>query len=302
MDYLGKVSDVSDCFERERNGNGNRHFSNAFNGMRKRPRGELDFDNVVSLAKTIESELIPRLLLQHRSDANKLKMPSEATDVVGSADIERFARLVMEHDVEVATAQVAAIFASGVSLETIFLDLLTPTARLLGKMWEDDDCNFMETTIGLFRLNQLLREISRTFEIKPDYVDEAPSILLAASPGEQHTFGILMVEEFFRRAGWDVVTRSEASVSELTSLVETTRFDAVGFSLSCDMYEPELIKVIQTIRRTSSNPNLLVLVGGRWFVEHPERVSLVGADASAVDARQAIVQTRTMLRVGHERV
>ncbi len=300
MDYLGKVSDVSDCFDRERTGN--RRFASTLKGIRHKSAGSLEFDEVVKLARTIEGELIPRLLLQHKADAIKLNLAGDASDIVGSTDIARFAKLVMDHDVEVAIAQVAAIFASGISLESIFLDLLTPTARLLGRMWEDDECDFMDVTIGLFRLNQLLREISRTFEIKADYSDDPTTILLAPSPGEQHTFGILMVEEFFRRAGWDVVAKTDANAAELVSLLQRSKFDVVGFSLSCDVHEPELIDLIRAIRLKSLNPNILVMVGGRWFIDHPERVSLVGADASAVDARQAIVQTRTMVRVSQERV
>jgi methanogenic corrinoid protein MtbC1 len=299
MDYLGKVSDVSDCFDRDKANN--RRFASSIKQIGKSPRGRLEFDQVVKLAKTIEGELIPRLLLQHRSDVSKLRFAEDATEIVGTTDIARFAKLVIEHDVEVATAQVAAIFASGISLETIFLELLTPTARLLGRMWEDDDCDFMDVTIGLFRLNQLLREISRTFEINPDYQDDPSTIFLAPTPGEQHTFGILMVEEFFRRAGWDVTARMDATSAEIVSVVRKSRFDVIGFSLSFDTFEPALIDLIDAIRRKSLNPNIIVLVGGRWFIDHPERVSLVGADASAVDARQAIVQTRTMVLTGNER-
>jgi hypothetical protein len=38
-----------------------------------------------------------------------------------------------------------------------------------------------------------------------------------------------------------------------------------------------------------------VLVGGPIFIAHPELVALVGADATAVDGRQAAIQAETML-------
>jgi methanogenic corrinoid protein MtbC1 len=300
MDYLGKVSDVSDCFDRERTKN--RRFVMSSNGNRKKDTYSLDVDEVVKLAQTIEGELIPRLLLQHKSDAAILRESSDVGSVIGFADVKRFAKLVMEHEVEVASAQIAAIFASGVSLESIFVDLLTPTARLLGRMWEDDECDFMDVTIGLFRLNQLLREISRSFEIKPDFSKDPSKILLAPTPGEQHSFGMLMVEEFFRRAGWDVMSKIDGNLNELVYLVQKAKYDVIGLSLSCDMFEPALVGLIKSIRLQSLNPNLRILVGGHWFNDHPERVLLVGADASAVDARQAIVQTRAMMRVGQERM
>ena len=295
MDYLGRVSDVSDCFDREKTKN--RRFVTSSLGKQKKDNEGLDPEEVLKLAKTIEGEFIPRLLLQHKTDAATLKLPSDVTTAIGVNDVERFVKLVMEHEVEVAIAQVAAIFASGVSLEAIFLDLLTPAARLLGRMWEDDTCDFMDVTVGLFRLNQLLREVSRSFEIKPDYSQDPSRILLSPTPGEQHSFGILMVEEFFRRAGWDVTSKVDGNQNELVYMVQKSRFDVIGLSLSCEIFEPALVGLIKSIRLHSLNPNMRILVGGSWFNDHPERVLLVGADASAVDARQAIVQTRTMTRV-----
>jgi hypothetical protein len=51
------------------------------------------------------------------------------------------------------------------------------------------------------------------------------------------------------------------------------------------------------MRRASRNPALGVLVGGRVFVERPELVALVGADATASDARQAALQAESLRRL-----
>jgi hypothetical protein len=47
-----------------------------------------------------------------------------------------------------------------------------------------------------------------------------------------------------------------------------------------------------------SNPALGVLVGGRVFVERPDLVALVGADATASDARQAALQADYQRELG----
>ncbi|NJK90043.1 MAG: cobalamin B12-binding domain-containing protein [Myxococcales bacterium] len=86
----------------------------------------------------------------------------------------------------------------------IFLDLLAPVARLLGDLWLIDLCTFTDVTIGLSRLQQLVRELAPAFEDGHDLRGFGHRALLAPAPGEQHTFGMHLVEEFLRRAGWDV--------------------------------------------------------------------------------------------------
>jgi hypothetical protein len=59
--------------------------------------------------------------------------------------------------------------------------------------------------------------------------------------------------------------------------------------------------MIQSIRRASRNRGVGVLVGGRLFIEHPDYVARVGADATAVDGRQAILQLPRVLGLAARR-
>ena len=52
----------------------------------------------------------------------------------------------------------------GASVETLYLDLLAPTARHLGDLWDADVCDFTEVTVGLGRLQQVLHELSPAFQ------------------------------------------------------------------------------------------------------------------------------------------
>jgi MerR family transcriptional regulator, light-induced transcriptional regulator len=69
----------------------------------------------------------------------------------------------------------------------------------------------------------------------------------------------------------------------------------VGLSVSCEVQLDALVSTIRLIRRASRNQAVGILVGGPVFVEHPEMVPLVGADATAVDGRQAPVQAENLL-------
>ena len=119
--------------------------------------------------------------------------------------------------------------------------------------------------------------------------------MLAATPGEQHTFGILMVAEFLRRTGWDVFGEPGLSRADLVEIVGREWFGVVGLSLCGERHLEELALTIRALRRASKNPAIGVMVGGSVFVEHPELVPQVGADATALDGRQAALQADHLL-------
>lgn len=246
---------------------------------------------LAGLVRTIEGEIIPRLLLVHRATA------PEHADRPGVApeDVAEFSRLVLSHPLDVAMSFVAALRAQQVSLDAIYLELVGASARHLGVLWEDDDIDFTQVTLGLWRLQQVLHGL------RSDFLNEIPAaelggrVLLAPTPGEQHGFGLFIVGEFLRRDGWSVHDESGPTTEGLARRVSAEWFDVIGLSLSCDTKFDALVAAIRAIRRASCNRAIGVMVGGRLFVERPEMVPLSGADVSSVDARDATTQVRNLL-------
>ncbi|WP_375459332.1 B12-binding domain-containing protein [uncultured Enterovirga sp.] len=236
------------------------------------------------LSRMIETEIIPRLLLTHIAEPEEGTVPQPA---LTPADVRDFTRIVLEDEVAGVLSYAGAIREAGHSLEDVFLHLLGPTARLLGDMWAADLCSFTDVTIGLSRLQQVLRDLSPSFEDE-DRLHVRGRILLASVPGEQHSFGLSMLESFFRRAGWDVSGGGAHDRNELLRLAREERFDAIGLSLSSDvLYEP-VRALIPALRAASKNRSVLMMVGGRYFVDHPDHATLIGADVAASDAPDAL--------------
>ncbi|MFZ5558094.1 MAG: cobalamin B12-binding domain-containing protein [Pseudomonadota bacterium] len=254
-------------------------------------------DSIGRLTHAIEVEIIPRLILARRA----LPQPQGLADAAlgrnapSAGDITEFTRLVLAHDVGVATAYVEALRGRGVALEAVFLDLLAPAARQLGDLWNDDLCDFTEVTVGVWRLHQVVREFSTGARPDARAGEQGRRALLVALPGEQHTFGLVLLAEFFRRASWDVWSGPVASSGEMLGLVGAEWFGVVGLSISCSGQLQGLAAEIHAIRRASRNRAVGVMVGGSVFIDHPELVALVGADATAVDGRQATAQADSLL-------
>jgi methanogenic corrinoid protein MtbC1 len=243
---------------------------------------------LVGLVRTIEREIIPRLVLAHRDAEPPPARPIADAGTVGKGHVAELCDLVVRSELDELMRYVQRTRARGVPLECIYLELLAPVARRLGEMWLADECDFTTVTLGLWRLHQVLHELAPAFQFDGDPVTEGKRVLLASNPGEQHTFGLFMVAEFFRRAGWDVIDGPAFSARELAAAVRHDWFSVAGFSLSCEGGFGRLADLIRDVRQASRNRAIGIIVGGAVFAEHPDLIGQVGADGGASDGREAV--------------
>ena len=214
---------------------------------------------------------------------------SSTSVVAYGRDLARldFTNTLKEHEVAVACAHASVLLDRGGGMETLLLEVLAPAARRLGDLWTRDACTFVDVTAGLGRLHEVLHAIDPGGQAAA-----APAnghrILLAACLGEQHTFGLAMVAELFRHAGWQVWQEHGAPSALLAQAVRRDWFDVGGLSASCEDRLNAVADTIRMIRRGSRNRAVRVLVGGYVFTCHPELAAWVGADAIAFDGRQAV--------------
>lgn len=242
----------------------------------------------VLLAKAVEYEIIPRLMLAHRVSHEGGVQPVSEGRQVSAEDVIPFAGMVLHEDDDALRSFVAALRGRGVSTESIFLDLLAPVARYLGELWERDLCSFTEVTVALGRLQQLLRENSNAFSQfdREGGRAHARRVLLMPCPGEQHTFGLSLVGEFFHRAGWEVITSFVAS-DGAPGMVQKDWYDVVGFSLACETGIERLSDTMAQVRRKSLNPGVSIIAGGAIFALRPDFGHQLPADAIITDGPAA---------------
>jgi MerR family transcriptional regulator, light-induced transcriptional regulator len=245
----------------------------------------------VGMVHTIRTRIIPRLVLALRSTP---KPPSPAEKQRPDA-IAQFAALVLGERDDAAFAFVQDVISQGTPVQSVFLDLLAPTAQHLGELWESDATDFASVTLGVGRLQMILRRLGEAFLEQGSQADGGESALLTTIPGEQHSFGLSMVAEFFRRAGWNLCTGPFGSHQELTSLVHSHWFDVVGFSVSSDRRLDELKQDICDIRRDSRNRHVGIMLGGPMMVRQPDLLVSMGADMMSADAATAPQQARELI-------
>jgi methanogenic corrinoid protein MtbC1 len=254
------------------------------------------------LISMVESEIIPRLLLAHRSGFVPPPPIVDPDGLLGPETTETFARMAVCREPDSLIAFVGGLLQAGVSLDTIYTELLVPAARRLGDYWDEDTASFTDVTIGLGRLQQVVRALGWKTPSAHDNARLGRSAFFALGPGEQHMFGLFIVEDFFRRAGWRTWIETAATSLEIIETVRGHWFDMFGMSLSVDTHIDDVAQTIRAVRAASRNPNLFVMVGGRVFLDQPELLARVAADAMASSGGEALLIANHALLTAEKRV
>jgi methanogenic corrinoid protein MtbC1 len=178
---------------------------------------------------------------------------------------------------------------------SLYLGIITEAARRLGALWDEDRCHFADVTISMGRLQQVVRAISPKFQSAALSRPQTDAILLAPAPGEQHSFGLVILSEFVLREGWHVVGGPISSRNDTADVVRATWVDVVGFSIGSNARVPALTSCIRDVRSASVNTDIKVMVGGSLLLTQPGVLKEVGGDASATDATGAVRVARGLL-------
>ncbi|MBR0656245.1 BLUF domain-containing protein [Plastoroseomonas arctica] len=224
---------------------------------------------------------------------------------VGAADDERspvnpraaeLAELLLASDEGAALDLIRELRGNHGDPRRLYAPVFEPAARRLGDLWNDDICTEVEITLALCRLQTAVRLLGA--DAPPAVLQRGrPNVLVAPVPGELHHLVAALDSEWLWSAGWAPQTEYPANDRALQELLSASWIDVLDLSLSAAFRRPDslpqLSRSIAQARRASRNPALLVVVGGRAFVEDQTAGAHVGADqasATAAELDQRIMQ------------
>lgn len=246
------------------------------------------------LAELVAERIIPQLVKLHSEvlpEALPIEHVVEAL-APSRSDISGLAHVVLGSDLEAAAAYVLVLRDRGLAMETLFLELLEPAARHLGQMWDNDECDFIDVTLGVARLQKLLATFNGS-HVLPD-LDTRRQVLLAVTPGDQHYFGATMVERFLHASGWTVETAFDRSAAEIAHAARAEWFAVAGLTVGSERSLPALQDTIRQIRRESRNQMIGIMVGGPLFTANPGLAQEIGADGTASNAPTAVLMAQKL--------
>jgi methanogenic corrinoid protein MtbC1 len=234
------------------------------------------------LNRLVETEILPRLALARG-------VATQSPRATGSPrDAEELVSLLISQEADVAVAFLFAMRDRGATAEGLFLGVVSDAARQLGMMWEEDRCDFMQVSISMGRLQQVVRALSPGFQTASIQRPRTQRVFLLPAPGGQHTFGLMLLSEFFCRAGWHVGGGPALAAQDVAATVRDVWYDVVGFSIGSERQLESTANCVHAVRRASRNRDVSVMVGGPLLLLRPDLALRVGADAAAADAPSAV--------------
>lgn len=163
--------------------------------------------------------------------------------------------------------------------------------------WLSDRLDFTTTVFIFWNVQRFLNRIKkRQIENQNSYGNDAPSLVIAASPGTQHNFGVMVLSDFFEIDGWRVKTLQDGKEDLIFDAVQERRVDVLGLSVGHDAALQYLSEHIVRARSLSRNPNLRVILGGNIFSEPKKQYDWLGADFVALSAEEAVLYCREIVK------
>ena len=183
---------------------------------------------------------------------------------------------------------VDALLSEGFAQERIFLELITPAARHLGTLWDNDLCSFTDVTCGLAIMHQVIYRLGYEFRDGPHDKGVQSNVLVCCAPGSLHLLGATIVGDLFRREGASVVIEISSTEQELVRAVANEWFDVIGISVSIESQLLQLKSLVQALKANSGNPNVKVILGGPIFMLVSVTADMFNADVISNNPQEVL--------------
>jgi methanogenic corrinoid protein MtbC1 len=242
-----------------------------------------------SLLEVIELQIIPRLVDSHPALGPLTVQKHSLVFDPDPLEIAAFAQLCIQAHPKAPAQRIEQWVQQGFAIDDIFLKLIAPVARHLGWMWEQDDVDFSQVSLGLIRLQQITHMLGYTYQSGPRSAGVVRRMMIGSAPGSQHLLGLSMVAEFFRKDGWQVVVEIADSGDGLLQAVGSEWFDLVGLSVGLSGQLPMLPELIAQLKAASRNVAVPVILGGPAFLGSKAKGPDFGADGVSTDAADAVI-------------
>ena len=194
---------------------------------------------------------------------------------------------------DAAAIMISELRGHGTSIADIYLHYLAAAARRLGEKWTSDELSFLEVTVGTSRILAIMRGMRSALNERRVAAERL--MIFAAVPNEQHTIGITMAADLFRREGWEIELLVGATHDEILESVSSSEALVVGLTAHGEQSLAELIRLIVGIRIV--NPAVCVLVSGHIVESADDIITLSGADGVANDIASALVEAKRLLEL-----
>ncbi|NJN68567.1 MAG: hypothetical protein HC884_18585 [Chloroflexaceae bacterium] len=113
---------------------------------------------------------------------------------------------------------------------------------------------------------------------------------------ELHELGVRMVADFFEIEGWDVYyLGANMPTEDVVAMVNERRAHLLAVSVTLNTHVPAARDLIRAVRASPIGSHIKIMVGGQPINRTPGIYRTIGADLTAIDAREAVLRATELL-------
>lgn len=186
--------------------------------------------------------------------------------------------------------------------EILTILFIEAAARLLGRKWSDDDCDFVDVTIGAARIQEIIRLLS--FEFRSQQARTwAPLVVQIIPIGEQHTLAQHILGLLFDAMGWSnqIMEGKDLRGSELRSAIK--RADMVCIGWSNHRLKQGVQDIVTTVRSLTPGVRIPIVAGGGAALDYVDFLVGLGIDCicdSVYSAARICEKFHELESLGHQ--
>ena len=193
---------------------------------------------------------------------------------------------LLEGDRQKAIAIIHDAASEGWSVADLYLRVLAPAEREIGRMWLNDEINVAEEHLATATTKMVMSQLRGRGQAQPP---NGKTVVAAAVPDNQHDVGIQMVADIFEMHGWRTISLgANVPTPDLVQSTETFQADLLLISAALSRHLDAVRDTVRAIRQHDPTKHTKILVGGAAFAGVTDLAEQYGADGYAADATEAL--------------
>lgn len=173
----------------------------------------------------------------------------------------------------------------GATIREILIDVLETAQREVGRRWEVGKISVAQEHYSTAVTQMVLTDLYPSLFAG---TQNSRRLVAVDAPGSLHQIGLRMVVDLLQYEGWDTDYVGPASPEEAVERVAKHQADILAVSVSMPGQLPVVRTMIASLRADPRTRCVKILVGGRPFTLAPDLVAVVGGDAWAANATDAV--------------
>lgn len=201
--------------------------------------------------------------------------------------------LLLKGEKKTAAKLILSEAQKGTSLQDIYLQVFEPALKKIGSLWEIGEIGIEKEHYFTASTQQIMSQLHLYF---PDERQKGYSVVAMSTHGEMHDVGIRMVADFFEMSGWNTYYMgNNVPTANVITAIRERRAMLLAISATMAYHVNTVSNLIQSVRSCEDCSQVKIIVGGIAFQRHKELWRMVGADAYAENAQQAVKVAESLM-------